>query len=84
MRKILSCHLHDYVEIACLYGFEVCLQLTSHKTLRGKAMTTKIMSNRPEYLLVLVSDQTVEVDTADILTMKAITRNPHFDLIEFR
>jgi Rho-binding antiterminator len=84
MREVLSCHLHDYVEIACLYGFEVSLQLSNQKTVQGKAMTTKITLNKSEHLLVLVNGQTVEVDTADILTMKAVSQNPHFDLIEFR
>jgi hypothetical protein len=47
-------------------------------------MTTKITLNKSEHLLVLVNGQTVEVDTADILTMKAVSQNPHFDVIEFR
>lgn len=84
MEKILPCHLHDTIEIACLYGFDICLQLSNQKMVQGKAMTTKTSPNKSEHLLVLVGDQTIEVDLTDILTMKAATQNPHFDLVEFQ
>lgn len=83
MRKILSCHLHDTIEVACLYGFEVCLQLKNQKKVQGKAITTQTTSEKKEYLLLLVDDQNVQVDLTDILTMQAVKRNPHFDVVEF-
>ena len=84
MGKILSCHIHDTIEIACLYGFNICLQLSNQQTVQGKAMTTNTLPNKTENLLVLVGDQTINVDLSDIVTMKAVTQNPHFDLVEFR
>ena len=84
MGKIQSCHLHDYIEIACLYGFEICLRLKSQNIVQGNAMTTKIMPDKTEYLFLVVNDQSLQVELNDILTMQAITQNPHFDLIEFR
>jgi Rho-binding antiterminator len=84
MGIILPCHFHDYIEIACLYGFEICLQLDNAESVQGKALTTKTLSNKTECLLMLVGDQTVKVEITDILTMQAITQNPHFDQIEFR
>jgi Rho-binding antiterminator len=84
MAIILSCHLHDTIEIACLYGFEICLQLDNKEIVEGKAMTTQTLPNKTECLLMLVADQTVKIEITDILTMQAITQNPHFDLIEFR
>jgi hypothetical protein len=49
-----------------------------------KVMSIKITFNKFEHLLLLVNDQIVEVDITDILTMKAVTQNPHFDVIGFR
>ena len=83
MKKILPCHLHDFIEIACLYGFEIQLRLKNNDVVQGNALTTNIASNKTEYLMVLVSDQNVRVDLTDIKFMRAVTRNPHFDLIEF-
>lgn len=83
MEKILPCHIHDTIEIACLYGFEILLQLNGQKPVQGKAITTKTAASKIEYLQVLVKDQMIEVDLTDILTMRAVTKNPHFDLIEF-
>ena len=84
MKEPLSCHLHDYIEIACLYGFDICLQLDNRETIQGKAMTINTLPNKTECLLMLVGDQTVQVEVTDILSMKAVTQNPHFDLIAFR
>lgn len=81
--RILPCHLHDFIEVACLYGFEICLQLKNNEIVQGKAMTTKISSNKTEYLLLLVNDKNVQINLIDILSMRAVTRNPHIDLIEF-
>ena len=82
--KTLACHLHDYVEIACLYGFEIRLQLNDQKIVEGKAITTITSANKTECLLLQVNDQSIQVEVIDILSMKAVTPNPHFDLIEFR
>ena len=84
MGTILSCHLHDYIEIACLYGFDISLQLDNSEIVEGRAMTTKTLPNKTECLLMLVGDQTIKVEVTDILTMQAITHNPHFDQIKFR
>ncbi len=80
----MSCHLHDTIEIVCSYGSEVCLQPNNQKTMQVKVMSIKITFNKFEHLLLLVNDQIVEVDITDILTMKAVTQNPHFDVIGFR
>lgn len=84
MKKILPCHIHDYVEISCLYGFEIELAFNNRETIQGKAMTTEVTPDKSELLLLLVEGMTVKVELTDILTMTAINKNPHFDVIEFQ
>lgn len=83
-RKIISCHLHDYIEIACLHGYEIELQLLNGDVVTGQALTTETDSDKKEYLLVKKHDQTRKVLLTNVKKMKALTRNPHFDHIDFQ
>jgi Rho-binding antiterminator len=45
---IISCALHDYIEIACLYGNQLKLELKNQKTLAGKAMGVVTSADKKE------------------------------------
>ncbi|MEO1888099.1 MAG: Rho-binding antiterminator [Methyloprofundus sp.] len=49
---IISCALHDYIEIACLYGNQLKLELKNQKTLEGKAIGVVTSPDKKEYLLL--------------------------------
>jgi Rho-binding antiterminator len=48
----ISCDNYDYIEIACLYAYELKLQLVSDETLFGRAVTTGIDENKQEFMLI--------------------------------
>ena len=79
----ISCDIHDYVEIACLYRFEVELILANGETVRGHAQTTRSVKGLHEYLIIDSGRKTIEVDLASITSMRACDNNPHFDLVRF-
>ena len=81
--KMISCHLHDYIEIACLYQYQVELHLEQGDRLTGHAMTVETGPDKHEYLLLKTHNRTSKVLLTDISKMKAVTHNPHFDEIEF-
>lgn len=81
--KIIDCHLHDYIEIACLYGYEVELILLQGDVVTGQALTTVTDSARQEFLLVKKHGQQTRVLLTDIKKMSALTHNPHFNHIDF-
>lgn len=47
----IACELHDYVEIACLRGYRLLVELTDGNRFEAKAVTTR--NTREEEFLVL-------------------------------
>ena len=83
MNAPINCHLHDYIEIACLYHFEVEFNLANGKVVKGRAQTTHTDKNSREFLRLMFNKRQLEIDLHDIKTMCALTANPHFDKVEF-
>ena len=83
MTKIIDCHIHDYIEIACLYDFQVNLELVNKASIQGRAKTTETSADKREWFLLEINDQSEKVEFSTIKSMQAITPNPHFDKIEF-
>jgi Rho-binding antiterminator len=52
----LNCDLHDYLEIACLYGYTLDIELIDGQRLTARALTTRTAPTREEFL---------DLDTAD-------------------
>ncbi len=80
--SIISCQVHDYIEIACMYGYRVSLELTNHDRIEGKPITTQ-SKNKQEFLLMEMADAKQEIELDQIKSMQALTKNPHFDRIDF-
>ena len=85
---MISCDLHDYIEIACMYRLPIELQLKDGATQQGTAMDIKKNTSGEECLL-LSSDQTDSsaesslVVLDQIKTMCALVSNPHFNVVNF-
>jgi len=80
---MISCHQHDYVEIACLYHLALQLKLKDGSTKNGVAQTTQYNADKQECLVIDVEHHLVEIILDEVLSMKAFKSNPHFDLITF-
>ena len=80
---MLSCAIHDYIEIACLYHYRIQITLIDSETIQGEAMTTRISTNKKEYLLIQHASAQQEIELDNIKSMQALTHNPHFDKIDF-
>jgi Rho-binding antiterminator len=85
---MISCDLHDYIEIACMYRLPIELQLKDGTTHQGTAMdTTKNASG--EECLLLSNEQTGSSTESSLVildqtkTMRALVSTPHFDVITF-
>ena len=81
--NLIACHVHDYIEIACLYRFEVELTLTDDRVIVARAETTRSDKNRREYLVVSRLGNLEEIEMSGIIRMRATKPNPHFDEISF-
>jgi len=81
----LSCDLHDYLEIACMYGYQVELKLESGLIVCGKPITTGINKQRLEYLLFEVdpSLKKEKLLLCDLSSMQVKTKHAKFKNISF-
>ncbi len=83
VQNIISCAIHDYIEIACLYKFEIKITLTDNTFRQGIAKTTQTDSDKKEYLLIDCQQQIQQIELVNIKKMTAIQPNPHFNSIVF-
>jgi Rho-binding antiterminator len=80
---MVSCQLHDYIEIACLYGFRIRLLLNDGSSQQGRAITTQTTTDKREWLMIDQPSGPARIELNQIKTMQALDLNSHFDLIEF-
>jgi Rho-binding antiterminator len=81
---MLSCDLHDYIEIVCLYQYPLKLTLSSGAVLTGTARTTNLNDQRQECLVLKqhAAEQLVVLD--DIALLEVTIANPHLQQIRFK
>ena len=80
---MISCVNHDYVEIACLYRIEVKLILKNGQIVQGEAFQTIFNENREECILLKTEIGNKEIVLEKLALMEAITKNPHFEKVNF-
>ncbi len=79
---IISCTLHDYIEIACLYGYQIKLRLKDEQTVEGKAINILSTSEKREYLL-LDCGQQINIELIEIKELQVLTAQAKFQSVSF-
>ena len=76
----LNCDLHDYLEIACMHGYDLQVELTDGSTYVAKALTTRTATSKEEFLVLGNHDglQTVEVRLDHLLAITPIDAHASF------
>jgi Rho-binding antiterminator len=62
----LSCDLHDYLEIACLYHYRVHIELSDGTQLDAEALTTRTDPSKEEFFCVRDDEGTRELRLDDL------------------
>lgn len=81
---MLSCDLHDYIEIVCLYQYPLKLTLSSGAVLTGTARTTQYNDKRQECLQIQQQETEQQVLLDDIALLEVSIANPHLQQVRFR
>lgn len=80
---MISCELHDYIEIACTFGYPLRLTLKNGEVIEGRATDTQRDAQRNECIALEV-DGCIRLLVLDALSeMTALIANPHFSSIRF-
>jgi Rho-binding antiterminator len=78
----ISCDLHDFVEVACMYGYRLRLILKNNQIIEGKAID---IVNSPEKHECLVIDNGTQqqVELTRLAKMEVLTPNARFSEVIF-
>ncbi|QOJ22753.1 MAG: Rho-binding antiterminator [Gammaproteobacteria bacterium] len=78
----ISCDLHDFVEVACMYGYKLRLILKNNQIIEGKAID---IVNSPEKHECLVIDNGTQqqVELTRLAKMEVLTPNARFSEVIF-
>lgn len=81
-KEPISCDLHDYVEMACLYRYRVRVTQRDGKSLTATAANTRTESG-VDYLVLKNGTQASEISMHDIAVLTVLTPNAKFSTIHF-
>lgn len=80
---MISCELHDYIEIACTFRYPIILTLKSGSVIQGVAHETAFNTGRDECIKVELKGAETLVVLDDLSSMEACVDNPHFRTVTF-
>lgn len=78
----ISCELHDFVEVACMYGYRLRLILKNNQVIEGKAIDIVNSPERHE-CLVIDSDSQQQIELTQLAKMEVLTPNAKFSEVVF-
>ncbi|MDX8128834.1 Rho-binding antiterminator [Methylomonas sp. EFPC1] len=77
----IACDLHDYIEIACLYGYRVRLTLKDQRIVEGRALNV-VTEERHEFLL-LEDSPAGKIALDQLAKLQVLTSNARFTEVIF-
>ena len=80
---MISCDQHDYIEIACTFGYPLKLTMKSGAVIECIALDTKLDDHKIECIKVDLGNDERLIVLDDISKLAACVENPHFDVISF-
>ncbi len=78
----ISCELHDYIEVACMYRYLVKLILKDGQIIEGKAIDIVTSAEKREYL-VIKNEQEQQVELTQLVSLHVLTANARFQEVVF-
>lgn len=79
----ISCELHDYLEIACMYGYRVKLTLKNQQIIEGKAVDVLTTAEKREFMVIDNGREQQQIEVNQFSKMQVLTANAKFKEISF-
>ncbi|RDE19841.1 transcriptional regulator [Motiliproteus coralliicola] len=80
---MISCEIHDYVEIVCTYRYPLKLVLKSGEIIEGIGLDTRLDEARRECILLESDGATNLVVLSEISVLEVCVENPHVRRVSF-
>jgi len=81
-QEVISCELHDFVEVVCMYNYRLKLILKDGQIIEGKAIDIVNSPERRE-CLVIDGDTRQHIDLTRLRKMEVLTPNAKFSEVIF-
>lgn len=81
-KEVISCELHDFVEVACMYNYQLKLILKNGEVIEGKAVDI-LSVDQQELLDIDDNGEKKQVDLMALAKMKVLTPNAKFSEVVF-
>ncbi|MGE7993000.1 Rho-binding antiterminator [Pseudomonas sp. NPDC089554] len=78
----LDCDLHDYLEIACMRGYRLQVELLDGPGFSATALTTRTAPSKEEFLVFDLQGQRHEVRLDQLLAVTALDPGASFTRLE--
>ncbi|MDV6343010.1 Rho-binding antiterminator [Nitrosomonas sp. Is37] len=82
-QQIIECELHDYIEVACMYGYQVKLILKNQQIFEGKAKDIVTTAEKREFLIIDNEQGSQQVELIQLEKMQVLTPNAQFKEVVF-
>lgn len=78
----ISCELHDFVEVACMYRYQLKLILKNEQMIEGTAID---IVNTPEKqeCLIIDNDSRMQIELTQLVRIEVLTPNAKFREVIF-
>lgn len=80
---LISCELHDYIEVACMYGYQIRLILKDQSTMEGKAKDILTDVEKREFLLLETESGSRQVELISLDKLQVLTPGARFTEVVF-
>lgn len=81
-QNAISCDLHDHIEVVCMYGYQVRLELKNQQVIEGKAVDIITSPEKDEYLLIK-NEEEQKVALTQLAKLQVLTPNARFKVVDF-
>jgi Rho-binding antiterminator len=79
----MSCDLYDYLEIACMHGYRLDIELKDGARLVARALTTRTSSEKEEFILLETEAGQQEIRLDQLLAITPLDANAQFGRVLF-
>ena len=80
----LACALYDYLEIACLHGYRLQVELVDGSCFEARALDTRTAPGKEEFLILQSSDGQREVRLDRLRAITPLDPGASFGRLELR
>ncbi len=82
-QNAISCELHDFVEVACMYTYQLKLILKNEQILEGKALDIINSADKKECLVLETNGEKQHIELTQLAKMEVSTPNAKFKEVIF-